>query len=207
MAQDRSSNDPETIEAEIVAIQRGQVAETQAAIAEAERRAELLSKITLTAVKRTYAQDWIDFRVKDSDDDGKPYLSASGAERLRTVFGISITNPDVKRYEEKDKEGPFWFYVFTGIAHWRGDELAVVGTCSSRDQFYRTRYQDGKQVLLPADEIDPTNIIKAARSNMIANAVTGILGLRGLTWAQLREFGLERGKGGTATFRDRRPEE
>lgn len=195
----------ETIQAELVAIERGEQRKTQEAIAEAERRAELLAKVTIAAVKRTYPQDWIDFRSQDPDDKGTPYLAAAGAERLRSLFGISITDLDVKRYEDRDKDGAYYFYVVTAIAHWRGDEVAVMGTCSSRDQFYRTRYQDGQRVLLPSEEIDPTNIVKAARSNMIANAVSGILGLRGLTWTQLAQFGVERGKGGTATFGDRKP--
>src|SRR3990172_1657030 len=187
---------PEAISAELVAIERGQQLKTQEAIAEAERRAELLARITIAAVKRTYPQDWIDFH-------GSPYLSSAGAERLRTLFGLSITDLETKRYEERDKEGVFWFFVVTGTAHWRGDDFAMMGTCSSRDLFFRTRYQGNDKVLLPAEEVDPTNIVKAAYSNMVANAVTRILGLRDLTWDQLKELGVERGKGGTATFKDR----
>jgi len=172
---------PEAISAELVAIERGQQLKTQEAIAEAERRAELLARITIAAVKRTYPQDWIDFQ-------GSPYLSSAGAERLRTLFGLSITDLETKRYEERDKEGVFWFFVVTGTAHWRGDDFAMMGTCSSRDLFFRTRYQGNDKVLLPADEVDPTNIVKAAYSNMVANAVTRILGLRDLTWDQLKDF-------------------
>lgn len=187
----------EVISADLIQIDRRREI-VEAAIAEAEGRAELMARITEAAVKRTYAQDWVDF-------GGTPYLSAAGAERLRALFGISITGIDTKRYEERDKEGIYYYFVVTGIAHFRGDEFAVMGTCSARDQFFRAAYQDGKKMLLPTEEIDPTNIVKSAYSNMVARGVTQIIGLRDLTWEQLAPLGVERGKGGTATFRDRKP--
>lgn len=195
-----AQNDPQVLSAEIVAISKSHELKTEEAIAEAERRAALFARLTAAAIRRTYPQDWIDF-------SGSPYLGAPGAERLRTLFGISIRNIETRRYEERDKEGTFWFYVVTADAEWRGDTFASMGTCSSRDQFFRTRYQDGKRITLEAAEVDPTNIVKAAYSNMVANAVTRVLGLRDLTWQQLEEYGVEKGAGGVVVYRDRKPAE
>jgi hypothetical protein len=58
-------------------------------------------------------------------------------------------------------------------------------------------------VLLPASEVDPTNIVKAAYSNMLVNAVTRVLGIRGLTWEDLERLGFDRTRAARVQFKDK----
>lgn len=175
--------------------------QTDRAVKEAEARVEFLNRVMQVSLKRTLPQDWVDMQ-------GKPYLSAAGAERLRPLFGITIDSQDVKRYSDKDERGDYYWFVVSGVAHFRGDDIAVMGTCSARDQFFSTRYEyengQRKQTLLPAEAVDPTNILKSAYSNMIANAVTRILGIRGLTWDDLERIGFDRKKAASVKFADRK---
>ncbi len=182
------------------------------AIALAEARVEILNKVMLIALKRTQPNDWV-------DQQGKPYLTAAGAERLAATFGVTLTDLDTKRYAEKDDRGDYYWILVTGTSSFEGagpsgrfrHSMSVMGTCSSRDQFFATRYEtseDGKRekILLESHEVDPTNIAKSAYSNLLVNAVTRILGIRGLTWDYLAGVGLTREKAGKVKYQDRKGE-
>jgi len=164
------------------------------AVREAETRLGMLQRVMQVALKRTLPQDWVDFH-------GNPYLTAGGAERLRGLFAITVDNTEVKRYEDKDDRGGYFWFVVSAIAHFRDDALAVMGTCSARDQFFSTRHEGNEKILLPADQVDPTNLLKAAYSNMLTNAVTRILGIRNLTWGQLEAIGFKRGEAARVEFK------
>jgi hypothetical protein len=41
-------------------------------------------------------------------------------------------------------------------------------------------------------EVDETNIMKAAYSNMMVNGITRLLGIRNLTWEQLEKYGINK---------------
>jgi hypothetical protein len=174
------------------------------AVGEAENRFKFLQRVMKVALQRTYEQDWVVF-------DGKPYLTGTGAERIRPMFGITLTDLDSKRYEERDKDGPYYYFVVSGIAHFKGDAMAVVGTCSSRDQFFATRWEEDPKThkrerqLIPSQDVDPTNIVKAAYTNLVTNAVTRILGIRGFSLDQLKEFGLDPAKIAKVKFTGRKP--
>lgn len=49
-------------------------------------------------------------------------------------------------------------------------------------------------------EIDETNIRKAAYSNMVVNGVTRILGIRNLTWDQVKAAGIDQSKAPKVTY-------
>lgn len=178
------------------------------AVGEAKDRLELLQKVTEISLKRTYKQDWVSFPLKD-DPRGRPYLTAAGAERIRPLFGITIDNQVVQRHDDP-KDGSY-MYVISGVAHFRGDSLAVLGTCTSKDQFFSTRYETtaGKRerVTLSAEEVNQENVLKSARSDMVRNAVVGILGLRNLTWDLLAQFGFKPEEAATVRYADRKQEE
>lgn len=176
------------------------------AVEEAKKRAQMVRKITEAAVAESlYGQDWI-------DQNGKPWLAGSGAERLfkwlmRLGFKLSRITPE--RLERTDKNGAFYVYVYKGIVEFMGSELYVEGECSARDQFFAKRWEEreeGKreQILLPAEEVDESNIRKAALTNLYSNAVTRLLGLRNLTWEQVQVMGFDRAKAAKVTYRDRK---
>lgn len=166
-----------------------------AAVAEAEVRFELLQKISVIALKRTFPQDWIDL-------GGRPYLTAPGAERIRPLFRIAITDMESKRFESHDGGKPRYMYVVSGTAHFRDDDFAVLGTCSSTDQFFSSRRDaQGQSYTLPADQVNEENIIKSAYSDLVRGAVVRVLGLRNLTWDQLEALGFDRSKAPRVQFR------
>lgn len=171
--------------------------QVETAVREAETRLEIIQRVMQVALKATYTQDWIDM-------NGKPYLAATGAERLASLFGVTVTDMDSKRYEDKDERGTYYYFVVTGTAHFRGTSISVMGTCSARDPFFSTRYENEQRLLLPAEAVDQPNIVKAAYSNMIANAVTRVLGIRGLTWQQLEQLGFDRKSAASVRFQDRK---
>jgi len=164
------------------------------AIVVADLRFQFLQRVTQIALKRTLEQDWSDF-------GGKPYLGAAGCERIRPLFGITIDGLRREKFEDNDQNGPYYFWIIDAVAHFHGDSLAVQGKCSSRDQFYASRRgPTGEKILLPSSEVSQIDIIQAAFSNMVMNAVTRILGIRDLTWKQLEELGFDRKKAASISF-------
>lgn len=154
-------------------------------IASAERRIAQLEKIKTLALKATNENDWV-------DQQGKPYLAASGAEKIARLFGVSWTIEKNEKVISSDEKGQFYFYQATGLFKLPSDKdsIEAVGTCSSKDQFFAK----AKGELKPISEIDETNIMKAAYSNCVANGITRILGIRNLTWEQVKQGGIDQSK-------------
>lgn len=150
-------------------------------IATAERRIERISKIKMYALKSTNHEDWVDMQ-------GKPYLTSSGAEKVARLFGVKIRDVKTEKKDSSDEKGKFYYYLVTGVAELKGgdDYIEAVGTCSSKDQFFAKRGGQFK----PLSEVEETNILKAAYSNFIGNAITRLLGIRNLTWEELKTIGI-----------------
>lgn len=161
------------------------VENTDDLIALAERRLDNIQRLKRVALKSTTCEDW-------TNQNGKPYLNSSGAEKVARLFGVKITSVKKEKIISQDEKGNFYFYMVTGIAHLPGqiDSIEAVGTCSSKDQFFAKVGGEFK----PLSEIDETNILKAAYSNFITNAITRLLGIRGLTWDLLKETGIDSSK-------------
>ena len=142
----------------------------------AEARVEAIKRIKRAALRVTNANDWI-------DENGRPYLEASGAEKVARLFGISwrIEEPVF----EREEDGHF-SYTYRGFFSLGAAEIEVIGARSSRDPFFsRAKGHD-----IPPSAIDKTHIKKAAYTNCIGNGITRILGLRNVTWDDLREAGI-----------------
>ena len=150
-------------------------------IAEAEKRVEVLKKVLGVAIKRTNARDWV-------DQNGHPYLTASGAEKIAPLFGVKMNELSDKREEREDDKGKYYLYTFQGKFAWAGGSIEAIGTCSSRDKFFAWNSAD--KTFKPLSEVDETNIKKAAYSNLFQNGVTRVLGIRNLTWADLEPYGI-----------------
>jgi hypothetical protein len=154
-------------------------------IASAERRVAQIDKVVTLAIKRTNAQDWV-------DQQGKPYLTSSGAEKIARLFGVSWKILKSEKVNTNDEKGTFYFYQVTGVFSLAGgkDSVEAVGTCSSKDQFFAKCGGEFK----PMSEVDETNIMKAAYSNCIGNGITRLLGIRNLTWDQVHAGGIDSSK-------------
>lgn len=152
----------------------------------AEKRIEAVRKIKTLALKVTNEQDWV-------NEQGKPYLQSSGAEKIRGLFGISwiIEEPLKEVYEDGH-----YAFTYKGEFSLAGVSIEVIGSRSSKDSFFTTRYQyvkgqEGKQrVTLPPSEVDECDVKKSALTNLIGNGITRILGIRNLTWEDLQSVGL-----------------
>lgn len=145
----------------------------------AEKRADAMNKIKRVAIKLTNKYDW-------TDQDGKPYLQASGAEKIARLFGIGwrVSGPEC----EKDEDGHF-AYTYKGEFWLAGATIEAIGTRSSRDGFFnRYKYVDGQKTQLPPSEYDKGDIKKSAYTNCIGNGITRILGIRNLTYDDLEAF-------------------
>jgi len=153
----------------------------------AEKRALAVKKIKQQALRLTNEGDWV-------DQGGRPYLQSSGAEKIARLFGISwrfIGEP--QKFVEED--GHFRYEV--SMEFILGDSaIEVRGSRSSKDPFFTTRYKtlpDGKKekIEIPPSEIDAGDVLKSAITNSIANGITRILGIRNLTWEDLKEGGID----------------
>lgn len=162
----------------------------EAAVELAERQVALQKRVMTIALKLTTHRDWV-------DQNGKPFMCASGAEKIAPKFSVSLTDVKDERFEREDELGKFYLYRYTGTAsspHF-GRLEGLIGTCSSRDQFfaYVNVWEGGQKtkVLRPMSEIDEGNIMKAAYSNLLVNAVTRLLGLRNITWEVVAAAGVD----------------
>jgi len=150
------------------------------AVAEqAEKRVEAMNKIKRMALRLTNPHDWV-------DQNSRPYLQASGSEKVARLFGISwrISEPILEHLD-----GGHFSYTYTGEFSLGGATIMAVGSRSSKDGFFKKySYDDGKRTELPASEIDRGDVKKAAYTNLLGNGITRMLGIRNLTYDDLQEF-------------------
>jgi hypothetical protein len=150
---------------------------------QAEKRIEAMHKIKRMALKLTNPHDWV-------DENGKPYLQASGAEKVARLFGVSwrIFEP-----ERESIEGGHFTYTYHGEFSLAGASIEAIGTRSSKDPFFKKYEWKGEgekrtRVELPASEIDPGDVKKSAYTNLLGNGITRLLGIRNLTYEDLKQY-------------------
>jgi len=141
----------------------------------AEKRVEAIKRIKKIALAVTNKHDWV-------DQDGKPYLWVSGAEKVARLFGISwrINEPTL----DVEPDGHY-SHIYTGEFSMGAATIDAVGTRSSRDPFF-SRHK-GRDV--PLDQIDRQDVRKAAYTNCVGNGIARLIGIRNLTWEEVEEFG------------------
>src|SRR3990170_6982782 len=166
--------------------------ETLIAIADqADRRMDAVLKIKKVALKATNARDW-------ADQNGNPYLQVSGSEKVGRIFGVSwrIDEPICELLE-----GGHFQYTYQGEFSLAGAIITAIGTRSSKDPFFK-RYAWGKKdadgnsekTELPPSEIDKGDVKKAAYTNCIGNGITRLLGIRNLTYEDLKAANIDTSK-------------
>ena len=156
----------------------------------AERRIAAVNKIKLIALKVTNVNDWV-------DQNGKPYLQVSGAEKIARLFGISWT------VEQQDKDiagdGHVTFN-YKGVFRMGNASVEAIGTRASNDQFFSVRYKDGARVERPPTEIDMADVKKSAYTNCIGSGITRLLGIRNMTWEELETSGIRKESSGKVPY-------
>jgi hypothetical protein len=150
---------------------------------DAESRIDAVVKIKQLALKVTNASDW-------TDQQGKPYLQASGAEKVANLFNISWGFLTPEPLYEEDEEGHYTF-TFKGHFSMGGRSIEIEGSRSSRDKFFmQYDYPEGAQKTerKVKDRDNKRDVKMAALTNLLGNGITRILGIRNLTWDDLMEF-------------------
>jgi hypothetical protein len=155
--------------------------DTLLAMAEqAERRIEAVIKIKQVALRVTNAGDWV-------DQNGRPYLQASGAEKIGNLFNISwrIDEPSV----EIEEDGHYT-YTYRGVFSMSGRSIQVEGSRSSKDGFFRQYVWENnkKTERTVADRDNKRDVKMAALTNLLGNGITRLLGIRNLSYADLEAY-------------------
>ncbi len=156
----------------------------------AEKRVKAIKRIKRAALAVTSNYDWI-------SQNEKPYLQVSGAEKIARLFGISWRIDEPEKTTTKD--GHF-SYIFKGYFNLGSTEIEAIGSRGSRDPFFSKSH--GKDI--PPSEINENNVRKAAYTNLIGNGITRLLGLRNLTWEDLKTSGIEKSKVGRVEYKKKR---
>jgi len=164
---------------------------TNTALEAFEQRESLFKKVLAAAISSTSPKDWV-------DQDGKPYLQASGAERVSMRFGVQIFGVTQERQNFSDAKGDYYIFVTKGSASFgQASAIETMGTCSSRDKFFGR----AKGQLRAVEDVDMANIMKKSYTNFTVNAITRLLGIRALTWDELAQYGIRREGAGTVSYR------
>lgn len=155
------------------------------AIKTAQETMELVKQIKVLAIKQTNKHDWVDMQ-------GRPYLQSSGAEKIARLFGISwrICEGYPKREDKQDEKGSYYIYSYKGEFTMAGKSIEVIGTCSQRDKFFG-KDKNTETGFKNAADVDITNIMKKANTNMINRGITTLLGIRNLTWEEVKAGGVD----------------
>lgn len=170
----------------------------------AEKRIMAMEKVKAFALKQLKPSAFMDWNET-------PRLTADACEHIARLFGVSWRGTTLERKDGRDKDGQMYYWVAKAVFSLPNaiDFIEAVGTASVRDELWAKR---GGQIL-PMEEIDETNIMKKAISNMIANGVPRLLGMADLTYEDLEAAGIDRqavgsvkfkGKGGSAAGKEQK---
>jgi hypothetical protein len=152
------------------------------------------------AVKATFSSDWIDM-------GGKPYLQQSGVARIALRFGVSVKfdrdnqgNPLIMREDfEDEKYGKGYVYTVCGKAIVGDREFEAIGTASTQDQFLgmEGKGESRKAVALHESMQDAK---KKAVTNFYNNAISQIIGIKGMSWDGLAQYGIGKGNKSNVSY-------
>ncbi len=111
---------------------------------------------TLVEFVQTVMRDGVDFGTIPGTP--KPTLFKAGAEKLTTLFGLTVRFNVVEQVEEWNSDEPFFYYWYR-CSLLRGDRLIAEadGSCNSRESKYRWRWVSAQDV--PAG-MDSAKLVK-----------------------------------------------
>lgn len=148
----------------------------------AEARIDAVIKIKQIALKVTNAEDWV-------DQDGKPYLQASGSEKIAGLFDISWSFLTPEPLYEEEPDG---HYSYTYRARFTMGRrfIEADGTRDSKEGFFKQNewVNNVKHEKDVKDRDNKRDVKMAAYTNLLGNGITRILGIRNLTYADLEQF-------------------
>lgn len=183
------------------------------ALARLDGLAKFMDRAREIALKSTESGDW----AIRTDKNGKATVSLMGygAERILSLIGIEFLDIKSYRQEKKDEDGKRsyeWYYEGFVKIKGVGSTLPVLGSCSSKDDFFASEWvkgEDGKahKELKPMSEVDEQNIRKSALTNFYVNGATRILGIRNVPIEKLEKLGLKRADMLSISYKSGKPAE
>jgi hypothetical protein len=143
-----------------------------------EARIRVLETARKAAIRATHPEDWLLFKAPD-DQGGQivGYLQDSGCERVRDIFGISISNVSSPEKISAADPGEF-HYVVRGDGHCTLTAQmieAIEGGRSSTEDFCKDKTGAALELA----------VRKAARANLDGQIVRELAGLAGVPSAEL----------------------
>src|SRR3990167_5941964 len=152
--------------------------DSQKAIARISAIAQVIDGCAKASIQRTNAADWVKM--------GKGYyLQASGAQKIRSIWGIYYR--DRKVTKEVNQDGTYSYLVEGIVGSKVLDQLygevtiEIDGGRSSNDPFFVKNNRD----------VDPLDVRKASLANWESRAVTALLGLKNLNAEDLARNGVK----------------
>ena len=159
--------------------------ESENAVVTAETLAKTLRKVRAASLAVTDPADWDDL-------GGRPYLRESGCFKVAPIWGIDLhiisVEPPFLEIDSAVREGrPITVMVLgNGRCQKTGAFSEFVGTRRSDDPFF------AKQ-----KDLNAGHLIKAARANFAGNAIRSLVGIKNISWADLKPFGITPGGAGS----------
>ena len=136
------------------------------------------------------------------DFGGKPYLEGEGAARIMAVvrgFRVSEAKFTVENI------APHYFVECQIPMEFMGATTVAFGDCSTADSFFAGTDSNGgrygKYAAQTGSDIMAARLLlgdakKKARENALSRGVCELLGIKGLTWADLAQLGFTKGQAG-----------
>lgn len=159
----------------------------------AEKAIGALNRIMEAALRITNELDWVLI-------GGKPYLQESGATKVSSLFGISISLAEGYPTVSVDGEG---YKTFTYRARFsmKDKYIDCDGARNMKDDFFAKAGKD--KPLKKPDEIDERDVKLAAYTNCLNNGIKRLIpGLRNIDVSTLERAGLDVSKISGYTFKE-----
>jgi len=156
--------------------------EPEEVMARIEKWNQVLDQVTGFALRQTKPRHWCALGEKGKT---KPWLTGPGAENMVKRCGLRIEycDPPYTIETGQDSDGPFVNYTCrlkVSLGRWAS--IVAEGHCTSRDSFFS---RGGR---LSNARVDKGNLQQSAYTNALVNGVCRLLGIRNLSWDELREI-------------------
>ena len=145
-----------------------------------DRFIEVMDSIRKKCVRLTNRNDWV-------DQNGVPYLEASGCDKIAKCFGVQIYDITCEKEHFSDDTGDFFQFTTSGSGKWLNNVTHEIGVTNTKDKFFAKKKVDGNMTLLPLSEIDLPSVKKKSHTNFMNRIIKKLLGLS-YTWEEIEEM-------------------
>jgi hypothetical protein len=169
--------------------------DNELAIKRVETMVDILGRLRTLSIRATYPSDWLIHVSRD--DQGNVlrevgYLQDVGAERAAKPWGIEVRSPIWQREPTNDffTDNTFIYHCEAeAFCKLTGERAEVRGSKWSGEPFFARRAEAG-----PNGQVDPTDVSKAAYTNLHGRAVRALAGLNAVPVDRLEAAGLDLAK-------------